>query len=400
MKLPTLLDAPLSDEMCQEIDFRAQYALLRCQEHPLAQLAGCTPLLHAVANVQGVQACVRSIEQIRTVYRGVTTNLLLMIQELYCDRLGRSIETVVQIMSAQARHTETEPLNDEAVWSICVYFAEVCRQQTSITAQRVEAVWAIVSLEVHGQIEGASGAIHSTALAMVVDLSLNQILSFRVTNADDQREHANLALYDALASCRRPNAEDRSGLAWALPKAMLIDQSYRSAWLEKACADLGIEVTYALSVDVRQQCTVLGEAYRIWSMAGDRLRRPMPLARFEQVFDRFLFTVQQIEPRRASKLRAESFSHLKGFGQDPAAMLPALRWLLPAVEAEIINGSISHNGLHYTHELLELWPGRSARLRVSAEAEARAWVYFDNDVVCPAFAMELRRTDGSLRPNR
>ena len=209
-----------------------------------------------------------------------------------------------------------------------------------------------------------------------------------------------MAFYDALTSCRRPSVEDRSGVAWTLPRVILIDQRYQSTWLEKSCADLAIETIYAPPADTSQRCALVGEVRRMWSMADDRLRRSMTQTKFEQIFDRFLFSVQQFEPRRAARLKSEFFSHRKGFSQDPAAMLPPLRWLLPAAEGEIANGSILHRGLHYEHDLLNLWPGRPARLRISTEAEARAWVYFEEDVICDASAAELRRRDGSFRPNR
>jgi hypothetical protein len=70
------------------------------------------------------------------------------------------------------------------------------------------------------------------------------------------------------------------------------------------------------------------------------------------------------------------------------------------------NGMISHDGavpfdgLHYTDELLLHWAGSSVTFRRSEQTEALIWVYLQDSVLCQAMARELRRRDGSYRPQR
>src|SRR5258708_455384 len=78
-----------------------------------------------------------------------------------------------------------------------------------------------------------------------------------------------------------------------------------------------------------------------------------------------------------------------------------LRAFLPqhpsAITAE---GTVPFDGLHYTHELLLYWPGSPVTLCRSPYAEATAWIYLGEEILCQAQAQELRRHDGSYRPFR
>lgn len=93
-------------------------------------------------------------------------------------------------------------------------------------------------------------------------------------------------------------------------------------------------------------------------------------------------------------------SHL-GYNRDPAWQFPALRLLLPEHEAQVDeHGEITHGGLHYTEELLALFPGASVTLRSSLQNAATVWVYLDGEVLCVAHVRELRRADGTYRSRR
>ena len=81
--------------------------------------------------------------------------------------------------------------------------------------------------------------------------------------------------------------------------------------------------------------------------------------------------------------------------------IPALRQLLPVHPGTIdADGAVEFDGLHYEDDLLKYWPGHRVQLRRSEQAEATAWVYLDGEVLCQAMARELRRKDGTHRPNR
>lgn len=400
MNFPSLFDIPLSDDLCREIDFRAQHALLRQRSSRSLPVTEHAQRLREAVAVYGADACIRHPGDIKTIYSGMTTRLFLAIQELYCDRLGRSVETVGQILKTQAKHSGREPVEDEAVWAICSYVDSRRHQITNVTILRTGAIWAIVSIYLPVQVMSIDGMVCPCSLALIVDLSCDQVIAFRTLDSRQRDESIRLALYDAIASSRQPSSENYSGLLWMLPNALLVDSSDTSSSLRQACVELSIEVVDS-STDVllERSHAVTGIRDR-WSESTYRSNQEYPVSTFELIFDRSLFSIQGTEPRRTKEERLQQFADLRGYSQDPASMLPALRWLLPEVRAVAANGSIPHRGLHYAHELLALWPGRTAQLRLSAESEARAWAYFGDEILCEALALELRRKDGSYRTNR
>lgn len=400
MELTSLLDIPLPEDLCQEIDFRAHVALLNQRQGTAPWMLDHALSLRQAVAVRGVNACIRHPADITAIYTGVNTRHFLKIQELYCHRLGRSIETIVAIMKAQAYHAGVEPLQDEAVWAICMFLNDLRQQNTSMTIQKSDASWAIMSMTLAVETTAADGAISRPSLILVLDLSQDRVTAFKTVSTEAREEYIDLAFYDALTAARRPCFDDEAGLAWLLPKTLLVDPLDMNSWLKRACAELSIEVATTLSGAVLERSKTLRDIQGFWSALHSRPQRAMSASRFELVFDRSLFSIQGTEPKRAKEAKLQQFSNLRGYSQDPASMLPALRWLLPVIDTEVVNGSMLHRDLHYTHDLLQLWPGRLAQLRVSAESEARAWVYFGNEVVCEAFAVELRRKDGSYRPNR
>ena len=218
-----------------------------------------------------------------------------------------------------------------------------------------------------------TGSVHTTKQVVSqerrLDFIFNPIgvltngstIAFRTATSEASTESTNMALCDALAATRRPSISGQGGLVWHLPRIVLVDPSNTNSCLEKACAELAITATVASTQMVADRSRTVQLVRRFLSIPQLLSPHGMAVSKFELVFDRSLSTIQKIEPRRAAKLSSESFSHLRGFSQDPATMLPALRWLLPVVEARIADGSVLHRGLHYTHELLELWPGRLAQ---------------------------------------
>ena len=399
MQLPSLFDILLENDLCQEIDLRAQVTLLDRPQVPTPMAERQQFLRQAVA-AYGIDSCIRNPGDVATVYRGVTTRHFLEIQALYCDRLGRSAEVVMEIQKAKALNAGAKMIEDEAVWSICMYLNDRRQQSTTATIEQTDASWAIIVVSLPTGITAVNDSASLSFAVLIVDVSHDLVIAFRTAASEASTESTNMALYDALAATRRPSVSGQGGLVWHPPRTVLVDPSNTNPWLKKACAELGITATEASTREVVDQSKTVQLVRSV--LSTPRLLAPhgMSVSKFELVFDRLLLIVQKIEPRRAATLNSESYSHLRGFSQDPAAMLPALRWLLPVVESRIADGAVLHRGLHYTHELLELWPDRLAQLRVSAEAEARAWVYFEHEVVCAASAAELRRTDGSLRPNR
>ncbi|SRR5258708_23761759 len=119
------------------------------------------------------------------------------------------------------------------------------------------------------------------------------------------------------------------------------------------------------------------------------------------LLDSYLYRIHGYGPLRELKERVRASTPLIGYNQDPAWQFPLLRAFLPqhpsAITAE---GTVPFDGLHYTHELLLYWPGSPVTLCRSPYAEATAWIYLGEEILCQAQAQELRRHDGSYRPFR
>ncbi len=119
------------------------------------------------------------------------------------------------------------------------------------------------------------------------------------------------------------------------------------------------------------------------------------------LFDNYLHKAHGYGPLRMQEQQARDWANLIGYNRDPAWQFPALRCFLPSHNGIIgPDGTVEYDGLHYADELLSYWPGHPVTLRRSESSEAMAWVYLDGEVLCQAMARELRRQDGSYRPNR
>ena len=119
------------------------------------------------------------------------------------------------------------------------------------------------------------------------------------------------------------------------------------------------------------------------------------------LFDNFLHRIRGFGPRRVQEEKGREFAHLIGYSRDPACMFLELRNLLPPHPcATHTDGTVEVDGLHYWDKLLTYFPRRAVIFRQSAHAEARAWIYLNGEILCEAMATELRRQDGTHRPNR
>ena len=177
MQLASLLDIPLENDLCQEIDFRAQVKLLGRQEVP-ASMAERQRFLRQIVPVHGINACIRNPIDVAALYRGVTTKRFLEIQALYCDRLGRPAETVMEILKAQAQQAGAEPIKDEAVWSICMYLSESRQQSTAATIEQTDASWAVIVVSLPAGITVVDDSGLLSFAVLIVDLSLDLVIAY------------------------------------------------------------------------------------------------------------------------------------------------------------------------------------------------------------------------------
>ena len=133
----------------------------------------------------------------------------------------------------------------------------------------------------------------------------------------------------------------------------------------------------------------------------DLARKVLSASDFALILDNYLAKVHGHGPRNAEAMRSRELVNLIGFNRDPAWQFPALRQFLPMHPSIIdADGAVEFDGLHYEDDLLRYWPDHPVMLRRSEQAEATAWVYLGDGILCQAMARELRRKDGSYRPHR
>jgi hypothetical protein len=400
---------PISNPFCSDSRFNRPLRLETCQQIHAAALErvargniGWVPAsisadaLSVNRRRYGPEVCLVHPAEVERLFRGVTLAVYQEIEWLYCCRPERSIWMITQILSAQAAQCGVPPLEEEAVWAICLYLDEQRDEQTEVRIEQEATTWWLGTLlasdDVPSHDDATRGAAWPTVVA-VFDTVRSSILAFRMGTPSSCAEQSALALYDALCATRHPAPLTATGLKWRVPTRLLI-QAQLPNGCEEACASLGIQVQQAAPAPA--QAVVLGEHWR--AMATQRSIAP---ARWRTAFDSYLNTRFGTSPLRAREQAEHTFRHLIGYTADPAALVPALRALLPGRVAVIRDdGAIAYDGLHYAHDLLTLFPGSSVQIRRSQHTEAVIWVYLEGDFLSPALARELVRRDGSYRASR
>lgn len=332
-------------------------------------------------------------EHIERIFSGVSLAVYNLIEELYCCRLGRSIRTVWQILSKLALQADVPPLEYEAIWAICLYLEERRRARLDTTVERLETIWQVVRLHPDVKIQGASKVYRPTLLC-VLDTGSARVLSFRIAHPSHMEEAASLAIYDAIVLQRQPSQEGSAGLIWRLPQE-LVSEIGLSMDTKNALSGMGVEIKSGPETAGSLLKALRGDWDK--NLSG-RIFQPN---RFSLVFDNYLQKIHRYGPVYIRQDQAREFAQLIGYNRDPAWQFPALRQLLPRRVGYITsNGTVEYDGLHYEDSLLAYWLGRPVTLRISQQAEATAWIYLDEEILCQATAQELRRKDGSYRLNR
>lgn len=334
---------------------------------------------------------------IRHRFRGATTSVLLTISELYCDRVDRSISSVIEIMQGFADEAGTDPLDPMAVWALCTYFDERKREKLEPTIELRNDCWRIEMLRPPIWLSDSSGARFAPEIIVVVDDANGYVIASHVDRPESKTSNS-LCLYAAIVGQRRPSAAARSGVKWRLPSAIYSGSESIINTLHSHCLDFPFEV------DAKELEPGSPAAQTIENLRGDWTsdldRHAIPLKRFENVLDNFLWRFYDNGPQRTQRENAAAYSSLIGYAQDPGDIYPALRRLLPIYPSRIEAGQVYHNGLTYEDPLLRLWPDRDVLVTPSLAAEAHAWISMGGNVVCKASALQLRRKDGSYRPYR
>jgi len=335
---------------------------------------------------------------VEDIFKGVTTSVVSAIESLYCDRLGRSITTVQSILRAMARQAGAPALHNEAVWAICTYLANRRQDRASVLCSPTDDRWSVKAFRPDIELSDMPGTSYRPVTAYVVSETNGQILAHRTALPHSQEQTVALALYDALAQQRHPSRDGVDGLEWFVPVTIRLLTPSTGYWLENAFAELPIMIE--TNQDPNTLPATNTEEQILASWYSQLQRRRISAREFQGFLDNYLFRIQGFGPIRRRKERSEDLSHFQGYSRDPGSVFPALRKLLPPYPGQISDGAVEFNNLHYKHELLSLWEHERVKLRPSQEAESRAWIYLDDDVLCEANAVELRRSDGTYRPDR
>jgi hypothetical protein len=298
---------------------------------------------------------------------------------------------VWRIATAMADQAGVPPVEYEAVWAICLYLDERRTAGQDVTVERVSRPWQVVEITPDVSVEGRDGSTYRPPIVCIVDTE-SKVLAFRIAQEEQWEENVALAIYDALVSQRRPSREGAAGLTWQIPERLLTEVSLSPACRD-ACASIQIDVTPA-------PAGVPWPDFARSDWTHDLTGQPLRADQLARLFDNYLKKMHGYGPLSTQEDQDREFARLAGYNRDPAWQFPALRNFLPLRHRIIQDAAVECDGLHYTDELLALWPGQSVTLRRSEACEATAWVYLDGESVCQAMARELRRRDGSYRANR
>lgn len=390
---PSLLDSPLELDACQQIHF---FALQRATDGvPSGSLPGRLNLDDILAgrnSILGAEAFLQHPAEIERIFQGATLSIYQAIRHLYCDRLGRSIGTINNILTKMAEQAGCPPIPYEAVWSICLYLHERYLEATATQIERTDTIWHIIQLQPPISLQDDRDNAYPSIIWCVLDIAAARVVAFSVGIAPDSQQVLHLAVYDALCYQRRPLPMEAGGLVWSLPIQITAPEPLPDT-LDATLADLDLNVQVR---DVQHPLveTLSGEG---WSRGLQSLSKKT----LTEFFDNYLHRAHGGGPILIESERAKEYRHLVGYNLDPALQLPVLRRLLPTDSSVIAtDGAVAWGEFHYENPLLTYWPGQLVELARSVHAEATVWVYLDGEILCEASARELKRADGTYLPNR
>ncbi len=387
---------PLKGETCQQIHADALRRVVRNFQAQARPLGAPVDSLRSHARRYGPQVYLEHPAEIDRLFQGVTLSVYQAIESLYCCRLGRSYATVYRILRAMALAAGVAPIEEEAVWAICMHLEELRAKRAAVRVERSPSTWWLIQLASPPSAETASASgNHGTQpfAALVIDADAPRALAFRVNERSTETELYSLAIYDAISLERRPEPRGAGGLTWRIPSRLTVERELPED-CQRGCTSLGISIERTTHV-----LPLIEELRERW--ASEQARRKIGPGRWKLIFESVLNRVLGTSPQRAREEHEHSFGHLLGYSQDPAELFPALRAFLPAHLVVIgQDGTVAFDGLHYANSVLSYWPGSAVTVRRSEQTEALLWVYLEEEILCQAMARELARLDGSYRAAR
>lgn len=387
---PGRLSLTIDREDCQLIHYRAMRAAVRGIRPEAVPASLPLAALRERARLDGAEAYLLHPADIESLFAGVTLAVYRTVRSLYCSRLGRSIKMVWRILSAMAQAAGARAVPYEAVWALCLSLEDTRRASLEVPLERGQDTWWLGQTAPDIVIQEQAAPRYQPTITWCIAMGESRALAFRIASTAPVGEQTPLVLYDGVVALRRPLAHVNTGLLWRLPKRIATTIPLSSS-LRAACVRVGIEVEETTveppliqTVRERWERGVAGRTLRGGQCAG--------------LLDTYLARAHGYSPLRESERHARELRSLVGYNQDPAWQFPLLREFLPAVASGVAEeGTVAYDGLHYAHELLSYWPGHPATVRRSAHMEAAAWIYLDGEILCLAYARELRRRDGSYR---
>ncbi len=383
-----LLASPLTMEMCQRIHATALQRTMRgLHLHAVPDHIDVEQLKQLVARI-GFDGCLIHPSDVERIFAGVTLKTYQTIRELYCSRLGRSIAMVYRILHRLCQQESLSVPTYEAVWAICLYLEKRRRESVDVSVARTSGAWWIGKLSPAVRIHVEKDAFYLPGIVCILDTHTQHMLAFRIAPLDTLVESIPLALYDATAAQRQPHPLALAGLLWQLPRRIITEETF-SPECFTICKRIGIQVETTT-------CTQsLLEALRnTWATGLDG--RVLLRSQCAAILDGFLERIHGYGPIREGERRDEVFAQAVGYNQDPAALFPLLRALLPERKGMITDDGLVIDGyLRYTDELLRLWPRAQVTLRHSAHSTNIAWIFLEGEVLCQAKGLHLVRDGGS-----
>jgi len=384
-----LLKTPLTVEMYQRIYATAlQRSIRGLHLHAVPNHIDVEQLKQLAFHI-GFDGCLLHPSDAERIFAGVTLETYQTIQELYCSRLGRSIPMVYRILQMRRQQEKTPVPTYEAVWAICLYLEKRRRESVDVTVARTPGAWWIGKLSPTVRIPVEKDAFYLPGIFCILDTHTQHMLAFRIAPPDTQAESIPLVLYDAITAQRQPRPFTLTGLLWQLPRRIITEETLSPACLS-ICKRMGIQV----EMTTRTQ-PLLEVLRNTWASGLDG--RLLPRSQCAAILDSFLERIHGYGPVREGKRRDEAFAHAQGYNQDPAALFPLLRALLPEQEGIITEDGLVIDGyLRYTDELLRFWPGTQVTLRHSAHSTNIAWIFLEGEILCQAKGLRQVRDGGSI----
>ncbi len=296
------------------------------------------------------------------------------------------VHRILQMLCQQ----ESAPLPTyEAVWAICLYLEKRRRESVDVSVVRTIDAWWIGKLSPAVRIPVEKDAYYLPGIFCIIDTHTQHMLAFRIAPLDTLAESIPLALYDAITAQRQPRPLALTGLIWQLPRRIITEETL-SPECSTICKRMGIQVETTT-------CTqpLLETLRDTWASGLDG--RVLPRSQCAAILDSFLERIHGYGPVREGKRRDEAFAHAQGYNQDPAALFPLLRALLPERKGIITeDGLVIDRYLRYTDELLRFWPRAQVTLRHSAHSTNMAWIFLEGEILCQSKGLRQVRDGGSM----